>query len=447
MTDRPFISMCMIAADEADNVKRCFDSFWPWVDEVVLIDTGDGSSQAAARKYAQSRDERRKLITERFEWTDDFSKARNFADKLASGHWLSWIDLDDTVEGFKALREQAEKASSDVTSFFCSYDYAQDADGNTISELVRERLSRAGAAEWTGRLHEHKLFTQGHVLNIPPEMACWHHHRDHQEAPTGERNLRILEGWDKDEPNNPRILQSLGMEYMGLDRHDEAIDTFRRYLKLSEGEQPERRAQAYRHMAVQWMLLDQPDRSKQVAFEALAESTMFADTHLSLAEAEHTLGNPQAAYLHAKHALELGKPQTIMIVNPQQYDVHPRALMALALAQLGRFDEAVRLGSEALSLAPSYQLVGQMLPAWRASLQREQTVQTWLACEALLREHGELEKAFHLVQSVPWFAGDDVRVIQRRSELRRLCNEVVDTPIPMDDDQAVDFMKRFEPVA
>jgi hypothetical protein len=90
------------------NVRRCFDSFWDHVDEVVLCDTGstDGTI-AEARRFAKEHGEADKLTVGRFEWRDDFSAARTHAHSLATGSVHTYVDLDDVIIGAEHLREEA----------------------------------------------------------------------------------------------------------------------------------------------------------------------------------------------------------------------------------------------------------------------------------------------------------------------------------------------------
>jgi tetratricopeptide (TPR) repeat protein len=444
MPDRPLLTLTLICKNEAPQITRLLDSAWDWVDEVVIVDTGSTDGTVSTiKKYAAAKKARRgKLKVASFAWVDDFAAARQAADNLATGQWLVWGDGDDEIRGLENLRAMCEQATEDVTAFFCRYSYARDADGNPISQLWRERVVRNNGIQWTGRLHEHKLFEgAGHVIKVEPEVAEWVHHRDHTQR-TSSRNLRILEKWVLDEPDDPRVVQSLGMEYMGCDQFQEAADMFSRYLSMP-GEPPDRRSQAARHLSYVLMALERPMDARAVAFQALSENWGWADTHLTLAESEQTLGRPDIAFRHAHDALQIGQPDTLLIVNPLQYTAHPHALMAVCLAQMGRFDEAVRAAETALQIAPSYQLAELHLPRFRAGLRRQQALATWLAAADVLVETGELLKARDMLAAVPWFIADEPHLIAKRAEVADLVNQRMGQPAALSEDEAADeFVKR-----
>ena len=206
---RPLISATLIAKNEAHNVKRCLDSLWPWVDEICVADTGSTDDTIAEfKQYADDHGYEKPLkIVQTDACNDenglinDFAAARQAADDLAKGEWVVWCDMDDEVRGMETLRQMAANASESVVAFFLRYRYASDEDGNSISELWRERVVRNNGTKWQGRLHEHKIFMgAGEIVQVDPSMAEWIHHRDHTQR-TGERNLRILEDWLKDDPD------------------------------------------------------------------------------------------------------------------------------------------------------------------------------------------------------------------------------------------------------
>jgi GT2 family glycosyltransferase/2-polyprenyl-3-methyl-5-hydroxy-6-metoxy-1,4-benzoquinol methylase len=79
------ISLCMIVRDNARTLPACLESIRPWVDEMVVVDTG-------------SVDETPRIVEAyggrlfHFPWCDDFSAARNESLRHAQGEWLFWMN-------------------------------------------------------------------------------------------------------------------------------------------------------------------------------------------------------------------------------------------------------------------------------------------------------------------------------------------------------------------
>src|SRR5437868_13045640 len=80
----------MIVRDSSKTLPACLESIRPWVDEMVIVDTG-------------SVDETPRIVEAyggrlfHFPWCDDFSAARNESVRHARGDWIFWMDSDDTI--------------------------------------------------------------------------------------------------------------------------------------------------------------------------------------------------------------------------------------------------------------------------------------------------------------------------------------------------------------
>lgn len=85
------LSLCMIVRDNQGTLPACLEGIRPWVDEMVVVDTG---SRDATPAIAQSFGAQ--LF--QFPWCDDFAAARNESLRQARGEWLFWMDSDDTID-------------------------------------------------------------------------------------------------------------------------------------------------------------------------------------------------------------------------------------------------------------------------------------------------------------------------------------------------------------
>jgi tetratricopeptide (TPR) repeat protein len=420
MSDRPLLSMVLIARDEAENIEPCFSSWWDHVDEVVLCDTGSQDDTIKrARVFAAERGELHKLIITEYEWHDDFAAARNHADSCATGRWMCWADLDDVVEGAELLRQLAAAAPSDVNAFMFDYEYARDQHGNVICTLKRERLIRADTPgrTWLGRVHEAQTL-EGQVTLVGAEQAVWRHRKQPDPERVSTRNLDILEQWVLDEPENGRVLQYLGTERAANGKHAEAIDAYRRYLEL-DGEPAEYRAQCRRKLACSLIALAQPQAAFAAGVEAAGENPDWPDCWLTLAQASYLLGRHESAIQFAEQVLRRGMPESLLILNPLDYTVEPRVVIAGSLQALGRLDEAIGIAEEVLAKVPGHYLIAPAYGEWLSQRKREQTARTWLSCVELLCAHDEQAKALALLEETcPYFIQDAPAIVAARSQLR-----------------------------
>src|SRR5262249_20608274 len=100
------LSLCMIVRDNARTITACLESIRPWVDEMVVVDTGstDTTPQIAEQLGAR---------VFHSPWCDSFSAARNESLRHARGRWLFWMDSDDTIDAAdgRKLRELAAGAT------------------------------------------------------------------------------------------------------------------------------------------------------------------------------------------------------------------------------------------------------------------------------------------------------------------------------------------------
>jgi GT2 family glycosyltransferase/glycosyltransferase involved in cell wall biosynthesis/Flp pilus assembly protein TadD len=84
------ISLCMIVKNEQSRIGGCLKKNGPIVDEIIVVDTGstDRTKDIAKAFGAKVYD---------FEWTDNFSDARNFSISKASGKWILILDADEVI--------------------------------------------------------------------------------------------------------------------------------------------------------------------------------------------------------------------------------------------------------------------------------------------------------------------------------------------------------------
>lgn len=87
----PTISLCMIVKNEEAVLERCLDSIADLMDEIIIVDTGstDRTKEIASKYTTKIYD---------YQWTNDFSAARNFSFSKASMEYIYAADADEILD-------------------------------------------------------------------------------------------------------------------------------------------------------------------------------------------------------------------------------------------------------------------------------------------------------------------------------------------------------------
>lgn len=115
MTALP-ITVCMTVRNESARISRCLDAVIPWVDEILIADTGstDGTPQLLQHKYQITT-----VHIPLFE-SDCFTKsnARNQLIQRARNEWILTLDADEVIQ-IHAPKHLARLLScADVAGYF-----------------------------------------------------------------------------------------------------------------------------------------------------------------------------------------------------------------------------------------------------------------------------------------------------------------------------------------
>jgi cytochrome c-type biogenesis protein CcmH/NrfG len=421
------VGLALIAKDEAETLPRLLATVEGAFDRVALADTGSSDDTVKVfETWAQAQVRAGRLgsyTVQRFDWIDDFAAARNFADALLAGcDWYCWADCDDEIRGAHQLRRLAEQSPPELVAWVADYDYAQDPHGNCICRLRRERLVRAGHGRWVGRVHEAQLI-DGPISMIDPAAVEWVHRK--QPGGDGQRNLRILRKWIVEEAENARVLGYLGFEELARGRAKHALRWFRRYLKLKTG-WDEERAQVHRRYALALREVGRTDQAIDTALEAVRLLPSWPDSYLTLAECHYELNEPQKAAEWARDVIRRGVPDTILIIDPTDYVVKPRVILAGALAQMGDLRAACQLADEVFRMVPGHAMLAAPYRLWRGDLKREETAELVVKLADGLIAHDEQLKAAAVLSNVPHYAQDHPRVVQLRVELASRLDPLLD---------------------
>ena len=160
------LTIGMIIKDESECLDRCLRSLVPVLEkvdsELVIVDTGSSdNSVEIAKKYTD------KVYF--YEWTNDFSAARNESLKYANGEWFMVVDADEFLED-----------SSELISFFNSCEYKNydaasyiqrnfsEPDSEKIynDAFVLRLFERKSGREFYGYVHESVKTDDIHMVKM-----------------------------------------------------------------------------------------------------------------------------------------------------------------------------------------------------------------------------------------------------------------------------------------
>lgn len=166
------VSLCMIVKNEEALLGRLLRHVGPYVDEMIVVDTGSTDATASVAKQCGARVLRSTV-------DDGFSAARNVGIEVASSDWILWVDADEWptkrllvwVRTFleSPLREQYD-------SVYVSRENRIDGrllnDGRAYEQHIR--LFR-DYMRVEGMLHEQVFSKDGKTLSAPETCLLLHH--------------------------------------------------------------------------------------------------------------------------------------------------------------------------------------------------------------------------------------------------------------------------------
>lgn len=242
LTDEPLrLSLCMIVRDNENTIEPCLKSIQPWVDEIVVVDTGSKDRTPEICRYYGAR------VFE-FPWIDDFSAARNVSLDHARGQWIFWMDSDDTIseECGRQLRALADSSHPDNVLGYVMQVHCPGIPDNghadiTVVDHIKLFPNRP-ELRFEHRIHEQILPAirrLGGDVQFT-DISVIHSGSDHSAAGRERklaRDFRLLNLDLKDRPDHPFVLFNLGMTHADAQQYDEAVRRLSRCLEVSHADE------------------------------------------------------------------------------------------------------------------------------------------------------------------------------------------------------------------
>lgn len=154
------LSVAMIMKNEEHNLERALGSIRPYVDEIIVVDTGStDNSVEIAKKYTD------KVYFH--EWRDDFSEARNYSLQFPTCEWVLIYDADEEVkEDFGKIREFLASLPKDVNTVYLPTISYLDWDLKRTEVASTARIFRNGTVRYENIVHNQPIY-KGKVVEAP----------------------------------------------------------------------------------------------------------------------------------------------------------------------------------------------------------------------------------------------------------------------------------------
>ncbi|MCR8635028.1 TPR domain-containing glycosyltransferase [Paenibacillus radicis (ex Xue et al. 2023)] len=221
----PRVSLCMIVCNEEENIKQCLTSAEPYVDEIIVIDTGSQDQtpniveQFGAQLY-------------RMKWNDHFAEARNYATKRATGDWILVLDADEQLlpidfDLFKSLL-----ADETVSGYYVLIrNHRSDVSDDYETDFVCRLFRNLPNISYQGRVHEDigvSLSTAYPKLAIRRSGLIVSHYgysrmAEHANKKT-ERNVKLLERAVREESDPFFYRYAIGVESFLQEHYQRAAE-------------------------------------------------------------------------------------------------------------------------------------------------------------------------------------------------------------------------------
>jgi tetratricopeptide (TPR) repeat protein len=251
----------MIARNEARAIARALESARPYVDSMIVLDTGSTDATIAIANGCGA-------TVRSFAWCDDFAAARNAALDHSNADWNLVLDADEWLEGgFEALGPAAlPSAAIAPATFIGCVQLRNEGASLTATRRFLPRILPRGV-RYVGRIHEQPVSP---LPLVPGLLRIGHDgYAETQLAEKHGRNLALLQAALAAAPDDAYLWFQLGREHLVRGAAETAVESLRTAYRLTAPDA------AYRHAVV----LSTIRALKQAG--ALPEA-------LALVDAEHT---------------------------------------------------------------------------------------------------------------------------------------------------------------
>jgi len=276
----------MIVKNEEKMLPRALISAEPYVDEIIIVDTGstDGTVAVAegfgAKVYSH-------------EWEGDFSKHRNQSIGYGKGEWIFVLDADEELkQGSGDILRKAVRENGIDSIMGTTVNYLNQGSSKAIHNQIRV-FRNNGAIRYYGIVHNQ---LRGHKKTKKYPIISYHYGYDLGEEikkSKHERTTRLLRKQISKEPKNYLHRLNLAVCHSTNFEFKEAIREGLKAIRLAgaQGTKGQNLLWAYYVVSSAFFKLDDMANAKRYARKALELSPDHLDSYFVLALVYHQTKN------------------------------------------------------------------------------------------------------------------------------------------------------------
>lgn len=358
------VSLCMIVRNEERCIKRCLESAAPFVDEIIIVDTGstDNTKKICYEYGAELYD---------FNWEDDFSKARNFAVEKTFGPWILWMDADEElcVSDMAGLKNLLCTAKHSFLSLDIIHFYGEEpANLNKSYHSAGFRLFRKKENHYfTGEIHERLNVLEEEIgvdMNLTKFAYIKHYgYMDSFYKNKSDRNLNILLNLKANKPDDPWLDYHLAVEYYRKCQPEKAFLAVNNAIIkfLIKGYVPHSLAYKLKYeILISEGTLNQQSLNIEKAIEIYPD---YVDLHFSKGRILYGMEKYEEAIASFRHCLDIGETNPRYLVMSGSGSFFSLYYIGLCYEKLNRVQEACKAYKNAVLIYPDFRDASDRLDA------------------------------------------------------------------------------------
>lgn len=354
------LSFCAIVKNEAKNLGRCLASVRPYVDELVIVDTGSTDDTVAiAQQYGAT--------VSNFEWCNDFAAARNYANSLVTGNWILTLDADEELI-VHSKTDFLQALSTGIAYVLVRREYGVH---DTELQVIRLFKHHSGL-EYHYPYHEH-LFYEGQPLAnnhpfVQPLTSIEIMHYGYADEILIEKSisrLPMLENLRATEGISLMLLWSLSGMYEATNALEQAQDCYleaweRLLPNLLTGELPQdiRSVPSWLYsLAVRSLQAEDVETSQHICEQGMQWFPDFPPLFYLNGLILKMLGVGAESISYFEHCIEVGKAGNYSKIEPFEQSLitlYPAFDLGSVYLELQQTEKAIAAFTLALSFDPTH---------------------------------------------------------------------------------------------